>query len=368
MTPSAPFLRQTSKRPVVIGIVLAAMVGLGCGALVLLGNPGNMGICGACFLRDTAGSLNLFPAGPRIFRPEVVGIAIGALAWMVATRRFQARSGSHSVTRFFFGVLMAWATLVFLGCPFRMLQRVGGGDLNAWVGALGLIGGVGIGLFFEKRGYSVGKTQPVAAPIGLLGPFSLILLAVLFWRGGIPIGPGPGDGGTPPHAFWLTALGIATAGGAVLSATGFCAISSARQVFSKPKGMLIAAVALIAAYGAVVFVGGKGHFGFENQPAAHGETLWNILSLAVVGLTGCIVGGCPVRQIVMTGEGNGDAFVTVAGLIVGGATAHTLGIASSGAGTTPNGRTIVIAGLILAIIYAAWITHTTGKATRASGD
>ena len=33
-----------------------AVVGSLAAALVALGNPGNMGICGACFLRDTAGA------------------------------------------------------------------------------------------------------------------------------------------------------------------------------------------------------------------------------------------------------------------------------------------------------------------------
>ena len=78
--------------------------------------------------------------------------------------------------------------------------------------------------------------------------------------------------------------------------------------------------------------------------------------MALVGLTGALAGGCPVRQIVMTGEGNGDAFVTVAGILIGGALAHSLGIASSGAGTTSAGHTAVIVGLIVAIGYGALYT------------
>jgi len=51
--------------------------------------------------------------------------------------------------------------------------------------------------------------------------------------------------------------------------------------------------------------------------------------LALVGLAGALAGGCPVRQIVMTGEGNGDAFVAVLGITVGGALAHNLGLVSA---------------------------------------
>ncbi|MGH7163419.1 MAG: YedE family putative selenium transporter, partial [Planctomycetota bacterium] len=119
-------------------LLLVALVGVAAALLVVAGNPGNMGICGACFLRDLAGALGLFPPpGPRIFRPEVTGVIAGASLLAFARRRFAARSGSHAVARFAFGVVMAFGALVFLGCPFRMLQRIGGGDANAFVGAAG---------------------------------------------------------------------------------------------------------------------------------------------------------------------------------------------------------------------------------------
>src|SRR5690242_14848908 len=101
---------------------------------VFLGNPGNMGICGACFLRDTAGALGLFAAkGPRIFRPELVGLVAGAFLLRAAQGRTEGRAGGFSAARFFLGMWMGIGTLVFLGCPFRMLQRIGGGDANALV-------------------------------------------------------------------------------------------------------------------------------------------------------------------------------------------------------------------------------------------
>jgi len=316
-----------------------------------------MGICGACFLRDVSGSLGLFSGGgPRIFRPEVAGIFLGALALVVLRGRFAARSGSFAATRFFFGVWMAIGALVFLGCPFRMLQRIGGGDLNAVVAAVGFVGGVGGGLFFERRGYNVGRTSVAPAPVGLLGPFVASGLLVLFLAGGVLAGPGPSDGGPPAHAPWLAALGIALFAGAAMSATGFCAVTAARQVFGRRRPMLLAALVLVLAYAAVSLVSGGFRAGFEGQPAAHGDLLWSVLAMALVGLTGVLTGGCPVRQMVMAGEGNGDAFLTVMGLVVGGALAHTLGLASSGAGTTGAGRVAVVAGLVLAVAYAAAVT------------
>ena len=364
-----PMLRSdsTSKRGERLGWLLMAAVGVGASLLVFLGNPGNMGICGACFLRDTAGSLNMFTgAGPRIFRPEVAGVILGAFFWVVLRRKYQARSGSFAVSRFLLGVIMGWTALVFLGCPFRMLQRIGGGDLHAVMGAIGFVAGVGVGLWFEKKGYSIGRTAVVAPAVGWVGPAvaAALLLAFLFGAG--LAGPGPGAAGDPPHAFWVWSLVIASIAGAIMSATGFCAVTAARQVFLRQRAMLIGAGCLVVGYALISLMTGAWKFGWTGQPASQPETVWNIAAMAVVGLTGALAGGCPVRQMVLSGEGNGDAFVTVMGLLVGGATAHGLGIVSSGSGTTEAGRAVVILGGLAALLYAAAIVSASSKAARSS--
>jgi hypothetical protein len=343
------------------GLLLAAGVGVAAAALVALGNPGNMGICGACFLRDTAGALGLQAKGPAIFRPEVAGIVLGALGWSAATGRGIGRSGSHAGSRFVLCVFMAIGALVFLGCPFRMLQRLGAGDLTAWAALPGFVAGVGAGLWFERKGYSIGKTAPAPLAVGLVGPALAVLLLVLFVARTLA-GPGPGDAGPPAHAPWLVALGIALAAGAALSANGFCAVSAARQVFRGPRWMLAGAAALVAGYAATVLVTGKPAFGA--QPVAHGDWLWNALGLGLAGLCGALAGGCPVRQVVMAGEGNADAFVGVAGLVAGGALAHTLGLASvaasevSAGGATPAGQIALAAGYAFALLYALTLRAT----------
>lgn len=335
-----------------------AVVGLLAALLVELGNPGNMGLCGACFLRDTAGAVGLFTGdGPRIFRPELVGVIVGAFLLRLGQRRFEGRAGSHAGPRFFLGMWMGIGALVFLGCPFRMLQRLGGGDLNAVVGLLGFIAGVGVGRFFEQRGYSVGKTAVVVTPAGI--PALLLALGglALFLAGMLPFGPGPNDTtGKPPHAPWLAALGIALVAGAILSLTGFCAVSAARQVFGGPRRMLIATGMLIAGYAIFSISTGRFSLSFANQPVSHSEHHWNILAMLLVGLTGVMAGGCPVRQVVLCGEGNGDAFVTAAGILVGGSLAHSLQLASSASGTTARGQAAVLIGLGICVAYAAAVT------------
>ncbi|MDY4692099.1 MAG: YedE-related selenium metabolism membrane protein, partial [Blautia sp.] len=64
-------------------------------------------------------------------------------------------------------------------------------------------------------------------------------------------------------------------------------------------------------------------------------------------------GGCPLRQLVLAGEGNVDSAVTFLGLLVGAAFAHNMGLASSADGPTTNGKIAVIAGIIIVTVIAA---------------
>ncbi len=344
-------------------LLLLALGGLAAG-LVALGNPGNMGVCGACFLRDLGGALGLHD-GPAIVRPEVTGLAVGALLWSLHKRRHIGRSGSFAVARFLLCVAMAIGAMVFLGCPFRLLQRLGGGDLNAWLALPGFVLGVGLARQCETRGYSLGKTQEVPTPIGLLGPLMFVAVLAAFALGIDLGGPGPGDRTGPAHAPWWLAASIGTVVGTVLSATGLCAISGARSLFAGPRWMALATLAFVGGYALLALITGRFHCAFASQPIAHGDWLWNTLALVLVGMCGAFAGGCPVRQIVMAGEGNGDAFVGCAGLVVGGALAHSLQLASTPAtaqlpgGPTSSGQIAVVVLLLAVLGYALAITNRT---------
>src|SRR5436190_406686 len=243
-----------------LGLALAAAIGALAASLVVLGNPGNMGICGACFARDVAGSLGLQTTGPAIMRPEFAATALGAFAAALLSGRGIGRSGGHAGARFVLCMFMAFCALVFLGCPFRLLQRLGGGDPTAWLALPGFVAGVGLGMTIERRGPTIGKTQPAPAFVGLLGPLAAAGLLALLVAGALR-GPGPGDAGPPAHAPWLASLGLALVAGALLSATGFCAVSAARQVFRGPRWMLAGAAALIGGYTIAMGIGGASSFG-----------------------------------------------------------------------------------------------------------
>ena len=65
---------KISKWPVVAGAALGIVAPL----LTYNGNPGNMGFCAACFLRDTAGSIGLHHATPlQYIRPELFDYSHG---------------------------------------------------------------------------------------------------------------------------------------------------------------------------------------------------------------------------------------------------------------------------------------------------
>ena len=50
--------------------------------------------------------------------------------------------------------------------------------------------------------------------------------------------------------------------------------------------------------------------------------------MVIVGWGSVLLGGCPLRQLVLAGSGNGDSAVTVLGMMAGAALAHNLKLAS----------------------------------------
>ena len=72
--------------------------------------------------------------------------------------------------------------------------------------------------------------------------------------------------------------------------------------------------------------------------------------MALAGLACTLLGGCPMRQLILAGEGNSDSAITVLGLAVGAAFAHNFGLAASGKGVPLNGKVAVIIGFIVVAI------------------
>ncbi len=130
-------------------ISVGAVIGILAPVLQKLGNPGNMGICVACFERDMAGAIGFHRAEVvQYMRPEIIGFVLGSLIAAYLFKEYRPRLGSAPIVRFFLGIFAMIGALVFLGCPWRALLRLSGGDLNAVLGLLGLTAGIGIGTLF----------------------------------------------------------------------------------------------------------------------------------------------------------------------------------------------------------------------------
>lgn len=351
------------KRSSLFMLIAGAIIGLIGVLLVKFGNPGNMGFCIVCFWRDIAGALGLHKAPPvQYIRPEIIGLIIGAFGISVFKRDFRPRGGSSAAIRFVMAVFMAIGGLVFLGCPLRMLLRLGNGDLNAVVGLAGFVCGILVGIQFLKHGYTLGRNHTQPAANGWIMPaFAVALLVFLIVRPAFIAFSAEGPGSM--HAAVALSLAAGLIVGGLLQRTRICSAGAIRDVILIRDMHFMWGVIgiLIAAILGNIFITGSFHIGFDKQPIAHSMHLWNFLGLGLVGLTGVLVGGCPIRQTVLSAEGDIDAIITVFGLIVGTAFAHNFGLAASGEGVPVNGQIAVIIGYVVVLAIAGLVTMQANK-------
>lgn len=193
-------------------------------------------------------------------------IVLAGLITGVAAKEFRAKAGSSPASRFLIGRFVMIGALVFLGCPLRMVIRLGGGDLTAVAGLLGFL------------------------------------------------------------AIWAAVtVGNLVLGNYSLSAAG--------------------------------------------QPVAHSQYLWSFLGMILVGWGSILLGGCPLRQLILVEEGNGDFAVAVLGMVVGAALVHNFGLAGNPdsvvdgtyqvGGTSAAGMAAVVLGFVA--LLAVTLAHLPKK-------
>ncbi|MDQ7781560.1 MAG: YedE family putative selenium transporter [Desulfomonilaceae bacterium] len=332
-------------------IVVGAVIGVLAPLLQKLGNPGNMGICVACFERDVAGGLGLHRAEVvQYLRPEIMGFVLGAFVSALLAGDFKPRSGSGPIARFVLGMCAMIGALVFLGCPWRAILRLAGGDGNALFGLLGLAAGVGIGTLFFRGGYNLGRTHTQSWGVGLFMPIlpaGLLLLMCIFPQ--IPGEPQSGvlfysvKGPGSQHAALAVSLIVGLAVGALAQRSRFCTMGALRDLILFNHWHLFSGfLALLVVAWITNLILGQFNPGFVGQPVAHTQSFWNFSGMLVAGLAFALAGGCPGRQLFMSGEGDGDAGIFVVGMITGAAFAHNFSLASSPAGIGPHGMAAVI--------------------------
>ena len=255
-------------------------------------------------------------------------------------------------------------SLVFLGCPLRMILRMAAGDLNAYVALIGFILGVATGAFALKKGFSLGrahetnKTNGTILPILMAGILILAVCTTLLKSSEA----GPGS----VHAPIIIALLGGLIFGIFAQKSRMCFAGSIRDVVLMKNFDLLTVIGGLFVVMLIFNIAtGKFVVGF-NTPGiiAHSQHLWNILGMYAVGFAAVLAGGCPLRQLVLAGQGSSDAAVTVLGLFFGAALCHNLGLASSGTAmnaetqelvmgaATPNGKVAVIICIVVCFVIA----------------
>lgn len=353
--PSIKNFWSTSK-----GLITAGgVIGLVAAGLQYAGNPANMGVCVACMTRDIAGALGLHRAAlVQYLRPEIIGFIVGSLGAALLFKEFRPRGGSAPLVRFVLGMLAVIGALVFLGCPWRALLRLAGGDGNAILGLAGLAVGIYIGTLFFKAGYSLGRATPSPAAVGWVLPVLMIgLLALLIL---FPQEPGQDKTGVlfyslkgpgSQHAPLILSLGAGLLIGIVAQRSRFCTMGALRDlILFRQTHLFGGLVALVVVAFVANLALGQFKPGFSGQPIAHTQHLWNFAGMVLAGLAFALAGGCPGRQCFLAGEGDADAGVFVLGMLVGAALSHNFDLASSPAGIGAHGMAAVIIGLAVCVV------------------
>ena len=145
-----------------------------------------------------------------------------------------------------------------------------------------------------------------------------------------------------------------------------CFAGSIRDVILMKNFDLLSIIAALFAVVTVYNIAtGNFHLSFSGQPIAHSQHLWNILGMYVVGFAAVLAGGCPLRQLILAGQGSSDSAVTFLGMLLGAAFAHNFNLVGSAAkaatatdaavpgGPAMPGKIAVIVCIVLLFVIAA---------------
>lgn len=336
-------------------IISGALLGLIAAFLVYAGNPGNMGVCAACFLRDASGAFGLHSVPTlQYLRPELIGLVLGGfLASFFWTKEFAAKNSNASFSSFFLGLFAMIGALVFLGCPWRAFLRLGGGDMTALAGFFGLAVGVGIGLFFKSKGYKTQESVAVSKSIGFLPViFSILLLLALIF--GLKFGENGAlfssvKGPASQHATLILSLCGGLLIGIFMQKSKFCSVGAFARAFKGDFSMFYGVIAIILFATLANLALGQYKFGFEAQPIAHNDFVWNFLGMVLAGLCFSLSEGCPGKHLVQMGAGNLHSGIFIIGMMAGAAFSHNFLLASSPAGISAYAPYAVGLGFVFAV-------------------
>jgi len=319
--------------------------------LVVFGNPANTGICVSCFLESIAGAVGMHGNVRMMYiRPEILGFILGAFLTALLFKDFNVLGGSSPIIRFLLGFFTIVGSAMFMGCPIKMLFRFSAGDLTAVAAILGLIAGVWLGVMFMRQGFYLGDQTEMSKFNGWIIPLVAILLLVFliykpFFITLSERGPGAA------HAPLLISLGAGLILGGLTQRSRFCVVGSIRNfILAHDKSLLIAVILMVVAAFITSVITGQFHLGMYDQPGSHLSHFWSFLGMFLTGLASVQLGGCPYRQLILSGEGNTDSGIAVLGMLTAGGMVHSWSLTATTAGPSFNGKIAVLVGIVFCLL------------------
>lgn len=341
-------------------IIMGAVIGCGAVILSFLGNPANTGVCVSCFMENMAGSLGLHnDIRMQYIRPEIIGFVLGSFALALYRREFVPTGGSSSLLRFLVGMLLVIGCSVFIGCPVKLVLKLAAGDIAAIIGFVGLATGIYIGLEFVENGFQLGVPKKMPAANGLIVPIfmAFLLVLALFKPDFIAMSA---KGSAAQHAPLTWSLGIGLLIGGLAQYTQFCITGGIARIFlwgpreimncPRSTGLLVSIGSFLGFALVTNLLTDQFHFGITGQPSSNDSYLWAFLGMLLVGFGSVLIKGCPLRQLVAAGQGDGDAGAAVFGMLVGAALVKNWQLGGTAAGTPPAGQIAVLVGIALLLI------------------
>lgn len=321
--------------------------------LVTWGNPTNTGICASCFLEGIAGALGLHTNVRMMYlRPELIGIVLGSFILALSTKGFSARGGASPLISFTLGIFTIVGSAMFMGCPVKLVYRLTSGDLTTLAGVVGLLAGVWVGVRFMREGFFLGDPGEQKTLNGLLLPIGAgVLLVFLLVKPGFIQFSTRGSGSI--YAPWYISLGVGLTLGGLAQRSRFCIVGGLRNFFlAKDKSLLTGVFFMILFAFITALVTNQFNPGMFDQPGSHFDHIWNFWGMFLTGYAAVLLGGCPLRQMVLAGEGDVDAGTSITGMLLAAALVHNWGLASSTAGPTFNGKIAVLIGILFCLVLS----------------
>lgn len=326
--------------------ITGAVAGVLGAFLVFFGNPG---FCFSCFTRGLTNVAAGFCGVEAVLhlRPEIPAFVLGSFLSAFSAKEFRPRGGSSPLLRLLLGFFTMVGAKIFLGCTWRAYARLAEGDWNALAGIAGVIAGVGAGVYFLRQGFTLGRAGKVSVRSGALLPLiSCVLLAILLFR---PVFF-PASGPDMSLVSVALSVGVGLLVGWMAQKSRYCTVGAIRNlIMARDAHLLYGIIAFLIASFTMNILLDQFMPGFDNQPLEHTNHLWNFLGMLLLGLAATFAGGCPGRQFVLSGQGDGDAAVFLLGMLAGGLFSCLVPLTGLSEGVTAYGMAAVALGIIFCL-------------------